>query len=55
MNTLSSFSKFERILIVMAVEYYILNKQPDPVAGGVPHKEHMQHLFAKFFKDNTNE
>jgi hypothetical protein len=50
-----TFDKFERGLIVMALEYYINNKQPDPVAGGVPYKEHMQHLFAKFLKDKTND
>jgi hypothetical protein len=49
-----TFDKFERYLIVMALEYYILNKQPDPVAGGVPYKEDMQYLFAKLFEDRAD-
>jgi hypothetical protein len=40
-------SKFERSLIVQALQYYILNKQPDPIAGGVPYREQMKHLFGK--------
>ena len=39
--------KFERSLIVQSLEYYILNKQPDPIAGGVPYQEEMKHLFDK--------
>jgi len=44
-----SLSQFDRVLIVMALEYYINNKQPDPIAGGVPYREHMEHLLARFF------
>jgi len=35
---------FDRYLIAMALEYYILNKQADPIAGVVPYREHMQNL-----------
>lgn len=53
MDSPSFLSKFERSLIVMALEYYILNKQPDPFAGGVPHREHMQDLVTKLFKEKN--
>jgi hypothetical protein len=48
MKRSTNLDKFERSLIVMALEYYILNKQADPIAGGVPYQEHMQHLRTKF-------
>jgi hypothetical protein len=55
MNNATSFSKFERSLIVVALKYYILNRQPDPIAGGVPYREHMQHLITKLLKDKAHE
>jgi hypothetical protein len=44
MKTSFSLDRFERSLVVMALEYYILNKQADPIAGGVPYQEQMQDL-----------
>jgi len=48
MRLSARFDTFERYLIVMALEYYILNKQADPIAGGVPYREDMQHLRTQF-------
>jgi len=44
MKTSFNLDRFERSLVVMALEYYILNKQADPIAGGVPYQEQMQDL-----------
>lgn len=54
MKLSANLDKFERSLIVLALEYYILNKQVDPIAGGVPYQEDMQHLRAKFITNNHN-
>jgi hypothetical protein len=48
MRLSAKLDTFDRCLIVMALEYCILNKQADPIAGGVPYQEHMQHLLTKF-------
>lgn len=45
-------SQFEHGLIVQALEYYVLNKQPDPIAGGVPYQEHMQFLLNKLLAND---
>ena len=55
MKLSAKLDKFERSLIVMALEYYILNKQVDPIAGGVPYQEHMQHLRTKFIANHNTE
>jgi hypothetical protein len=44
---MTDLNKFERALIISALEYYILNKQQDLIAGGVPYREEMKHLFNK--------
>ena len=44
MKTSFNLDRSERSLVVMALEYYILNKQADPIAGGVPYQEQMQDL-----------
>ena len=44
--------QFERGLIVQALEYYVLNKQPDPIAGGVPYLEPMQFLLNKLLAND---
>lgn len=43
-------TQFDCSLIAMALEYYINNKQPDPIAGGVPYQEHMEDLLARCYK-----
>lgn len=45
-------TQFERSLIAMSLEYYINNKQPDPIAGGVPYQEHIEHLLARLYEYN---
>lgn len=52
MKLSANLHKFDRSLIVMALEYYILNKQADPIAGGVPYQEHMQHLLTRFLAND---
>jgi hypothetical protein len=52
MNSFTNLDKFERCLIVQALEYYVLNKQPDPIAGGVPYQEHMQFLLNKLLAND---
>lgn len=47
MDPFAALSKFERCLIVQALEYYVLNKQPDPISGGVPYGEQMGFLLSK--------
>jgi hypothetical protein len=47
MNSFTNLDKFERSLILQALEYYILNKQPDPIGGGVPYQEDMKFLLNK--------
>jgi hypothetical protein len=42
-----SLDRFERALAAHALEYYVRNKQPDPIAGGVPYQEQMQFLLNK--------
>ena len=49
-----NLDKFERSLIVMALEYYILNKQVDPIAGGVPYQEAMKNLHASMTSTLSN-
>jgi hypothetical protein len=44
MKLSARLDKFERFLVVMALEYYVLNKEADPIAGGVPYQEQMQDL-----------
>jgi hypothetical protein len=50
---LPKLSSFERGLIIRSLEYYINNKQFDPIAGGVPYQEHMQFLLAKLLAPAT--
>lgn len=51
-STEFNLNQFDRSLIAMSLEYYINNKQPDPIAGGVPYQEYMEHLLARFYKFN---
>jgi hypothetical protein len=52
MKPSANLDRFERFLIVTALEYYILNKEADPIAGGVPYQEHMQHLRSRFLAND---
>jgi hypothetical protein len=52
MNPFANLHNFERSLILQALEYYILNKQPDPVGGGVPYREDMTFLLNKLRANN---
>lgn len=36
---------FDRFLILTALDYYLRNKEPDPIAGGVPYQLDMRTLF----------
>jgi len=35
---------FDRFLLLKALDYYIRNKQFDPISGCVPYQDDMQHL-----------
>jgi hypothetical protein len=47
MNPFANLDKFERCLILQALEYYVQNKQPDPVGGGVLYQEDMKFLLKR--------
>jgi hypothetical protein len=53
MQQLPKLTRFELALIIQALEYYINNKQFDPIGGGVPYKEDMQFLLAKLLGPAT--
>ena len=36
---------WDRHIMLVALDYYIRNKQPDPIAGGVPYIDDMEWLF----------
>lgn len=42
---MTELTVFERQLLLRAVEFYLLNKQADPIAGQVPYVDHMSDLF----------
>ena len=43
---MTELTKSERFLLMSAVEFYLLNKQVDPIAGQVPYIEEMTDLFS---------
>jgi hypothetical protein len=42
---MTDFTTWERQLLILAVEYYLLNKQVDPIAGQIPFKVEMTDLY----------
>lgn len=49
---MTELTTFERQLLLRAVEFYLLNKQADPIAGQVPYADVMQDLF-NILRDTT--